>query len=1108
MKFGGAIVVCCMVSVGLTGSGQSRNRNYVKESTMTAPFKDDPCTDYDMARSTVRYFDGLGRPVQSAQVGGSYAVLDIVSASEYDGSGRPYKSWLPVESTYAGGDFIDNHTVNSYAVSIYDDNSPYSIIEYDRTPDRRDIATYYPGDEWKQGRKRTSTMRGFNASGDALFGCTRYDADLDGSLIKNGEYDNGRLSFVDFTDEDGIRTIKFYNTEEQLVLERKVGVQTHLETYFVHDVIGRLTYIIPPKAALAFTDLKNGECDSQTVKELCFYYKYDQYNRVIERRMPGCEPELLVYDKLDNIALRQDGNLRKESKWRVIKLDRNLRLAVEGIAAITGQTQASLQEQWKNKLAIESTQPALANWQNMFYTDTCGLADFKPLVAYFYDDYDFWDKTVGEPLPSDDNYSEPWGNAMGRLTGKAVWEGNVVLLTAYKYDERKRLVMECSYDLDKFDNYSTLYKYNFGGDMIGKKSFYNSSDLSIHYTSEYKYDYDNWGRVMSVQHRLNGGDWTSLYHNMYDNLARLSQKSVYPRKASSKPIKIDYSYNLRGWTTGISSPLFQQTLHYNDNITGSTARWNGTPAAMSFTSINAESYLDSMLVAYRYDDFDRLTEVKSLSSADTDELFSEAFTYDSNSNPVSISRGKVTSNPVQYITLDYIGNQIGGLHESKPVDGLYPEIPSIRKGDYSSGWNYDANGNRTTDPAKGITAITYDVNNRPTKMIFADGSFVENRYRSDGTLYGIYEHEALMSTLTDSGTARRQFRNVTTYYLGDLVFTNTLPSRLYIDGGYIDFDIEHGIPPVYHYYIADNQGSTRVIIDENGNTVQATDYSAYGVPSTRMATFPADNRLHLGLQWQATKGIFGYYNNARFRDPTLAGTFLQPDKLADSYTPFTPYLYAKANPIRFCDEDGNQAFAIHGTWSNNKTWKQQTQLNKFVSNYFGNNSFDYSFEWLGLNTSEDRLAAALHLTYYIKNVSKSSPTNEPITIIGHSHGGNVAIQALNIMVNMPEFNNKKLNLLTINTPVRKDYQLTQEAQERVMHLNIYDPKDPIQVIGGNSNKFVGPRILGELGFAQRKYKNALNIEVEFPQGILGDFHNSHNRVRDWSDKIFNQYNIK
>lgn len=49
--------------------------------------------------------------------------------------------------------------------------------------------------------------------------------------------------------------------------------------------------------------------------------------------------------------------------------------------------------------------------------------------------------------------------------------------------------------------------------------------------------------------------------------------------------------------------------------------------------------------------------------------------------------------------------------------------------------------------------------------------------------------------------------------------------------------------------------------------------------------------------------------------------------------------------------------------------------------------------------------------------------NEPITIFGHSHGGNVGIEAINQMVNMPEFEERDINLLTINTPVRDDYQL-------------------------------------------------------------------------------------
>ena len=52
---------------------------------------------------------------------------------------------------------------------------------------------------------------------------------------------------------------------------------------------------------------------------------------------------------------------------------------------------------------------------------------------------------------------------------------------------------------------------------------------------------------------------------------------------------------------------------------------------------------------------------------------------------------------------------------------------------------------------------------------------------------------------------------------------------------------------------------------------------------------------------------------------------------------------------------------------------------------------------------------------------------------------------------------------------------------------------------------------GEFGFAGRKFKNAKNIQVDNPQGMIqgwklstgiiwGDFHNSHNRVNDWIKK--------
>lgn len=100
---------------------------------------------------------------------------------------------------------------------------------------------------------------------------------------------------------------------------------------------------------------------------------------------------------------------------------------------------------------------------------------------------------------------------------------------------------------------------------------------------------------------------------------------------------------------------------------------------------------------------------------------------------------------------------------------------------------------------------------------------------------------------------------------------------------------------------------------------------------------------------------------------------------------------------------------------------------------------------------------------------------------------------------MEEFKYVDINLITINTTVRNDYQLSGEANSRVDHINVYDKKDTVQSKGGT----IGPL---EMGPAGRTFGSATNISVDNPQGVrdgieIGDFHNSHNRVDDWKSYI-------
>ncbi len=242
------------------------------------------------------------------------------------------------------------------------------------------------------------------------------------------------------------------------------------------------------------------------------------------------------------------------------------------------------------------------------------------------------------------------------------------------------------------------------------------------------------------------------------------------------------------------------------------------------------------------------------------------------------------------------------------------------------------------------------------------------------------------------------------------------------------------------------------------------------------------------------------------------------DPLADKYPSLSPYAYVANNPLNYIDPDGREIFPVHGTWSNNKTWKKLGEIAKASGKLFGDSNYAGNrFQWSGGNTKAARTQAATELVARIIEVRGQDgyDQSEAVTLVGHSHGGNVSVEAFNMMAEMEEFDGVELNLLSINTPVRGDYQLSDNAADRVNHVNIYDPRDPVQIGGGNSIIDL-PGKLGELGsFTKegrvgRLFNNARNIKVDQPQGLInlntipmgeGDYHNSHNRVGDWINKI-------
>jgi RHS Repeat. len=97
------------------------------------------------ATETINYYDGLGRPwqtisVKAGKTDAGTATRNLCVRTDYDSSGRPYKTWLPFRISSVGP-----QTAAQPSESIYSDNEAFSFVEYDGSPLDRPRAEYGPG---------------------------------------------------------------------------------------------------------------------------------------------------------------------------------------------------------------------------------------------------------------------------------------------------------------------------------------------------------------------------------------------------------------------------------------------------------------------------------------------------------------------------------------------------------------------------------------------------------------------------------------------------------------------------------------------------------------------------------------------------------------------------------------------------------------------------------------------------------------------------------------------------------------------------------------------------------------------------------------------------
>ncbi|MBT0813141.1 hypothetical protein KIH41_17770 [Litoribacter ruber] len=723
------------------------------------------------------------------------------------------------------------------------------------------------------------------------------------------------------------------------------------------------------------------------------------------------------------------------------------------------------------------------------------------------------------------------------------------VFTLYSYDEHgnvKGLLQQIpglapkrtEYVYDLVSGNVNFVMYQFGYD-----------DQFIH---RYSYDADN--RIEYVHTSTDGYLWNreATYHYYpHGPLARV-ELGEYNVQG------LDYYYTLQGWLKGVNMPgegdlgadgvnglrtgkdAFAFTLGYhaddfkpiNPNVVTSDGRdglwnrydeqrgtsglYNGNIAWMN-TDLPGLEQDPMQAMVYHYDQLHRIVEARSLKEyssngyatrTSTPKAYDVDYSYDGNGNLLTLNRR----------------NEQGSVQDAFEYS-YYENTNKLRNVDGGSGNNYtyDEVGNLISDSSEGITGIEWTPYGKVRSVNKSDGTKLEFRYDAAGQRIEKKVGESMQRYVRDASG------NPMAIYEMDSLTEQSIygSSRLGIQvassqQGYRSLGEKR-------YELSNHLGNVLAVVTDNihlnqdstwAKVINITDYYPFGLAmegrgyqDTTVYRY-GFNGMERDNEWKGEGRSYDF--GARIYDPKV-GRWLSVDPHASSYPSLSGYSGFANNPLIYIDPDGRDIILVHGTWTSSATWENPRGIRKASNNLFNDDKFGKAFDWSGDNFSGARTNAAIGLIDHVRTQMKSDDFNGSITLVGHSHGGNVSIEALNMMTEMKEFDNIEFNLLTINTPVRDDYQLSEKASERVTHANVYDKKDPVQINGGNStwNKLfgfyqrgtrIGNRIgqqkgSGELGPAGRVYNNAQqNISVDNAQGVTGDFHNSHNRTNDWINK--------
>jgi RHS repeat-associated protein len=556
-----------------------------------------------------------------------------------------------------------------------------------------------------------------------------------------------------------------------------------------------------------------------------------------------------------------------------------------------------------------------------------------PLLRETTYEYDDLNRLIKETDPRDAETSYTY-DAAGNLKSLTDPVGNA---TTFGYDSLHRLVEERdalggarTFEYDsvgnltrRIDRNGRLIEYSFDAlDRLTKEQWGTADPNDTEFALTFTYD--------AASNLVTATDPNSTYTYTYDALDRvLTDSNAGTPGAPSITLTSGYDDAGRRTNVGDNAGV---TVGSNYNSRGLLERrtWSGggiDPARLDFT----------------YNDASQRSEIKRYSdTSGTNQIGRTTFGYDAQGRKNDI----VHRDALDAVLADYdyvfdLADQLtSSTHHGQATTYTHDDAGQLTAANHSiqadESYSYNFNGNRTT------TGIVTG----PSNQVLSDGFF---NYEYDGEGNLLTKTEIATGTITayeydfrNRLVAVRQYDNTGEDLLHEVKFTYdvfnrriaksvdadgegasaAVVTRFVYDGDHVWTDYSSTGVVLARYlfgdrtdeilaryqptggtawYLTDNLGTVRDLVDEAGSLLNHIDYDSFGGIIVQSNVAAGDRFTYTGRELDAEIGL--YYYRARFYDPVL-GRFIANDPSGFDAGDANLYRYVENSPLTWVDPTG------------------------------------------------------------------------------------------------------------------------------------------------------------------------------------------------------------